>query len=371
MITEILPVSQERTTVSTSKQPIKIVNIPAHLRTNWENFYVEIIMIIGIVVYFINFFTGKSKNQKIANQVFNAHRNTLESQFSLVGDDGTKNVEEIQEPLMKDSENWFRFWCSGRICCEGMLVELKLLKRQDLVGVVSNLMKPSNDQIHIRVDMSPEDMDSFIFCIANKKSSLRLSKEMNDLATYCPDRRPADKFDIPGSYFIMSEVAEVASAMLDAKLVSMFKKFPDAIDTIHFSDQFTGPKPGEDQQPLELPQGKHVLIFVFNIMTGKDKSLEEAIEETKPLMQLVFYCLDKVKRYKLSREAKAKADKNRTRVAENHWKSIHAVKAEKAAEEREKRRKEIEDPEKQRKMEEKEARRDKKKGAPKIKQLKV
>ena len=35
-----------------------------------------------------------------------------------------------------------RFWCSGRICCEGMLVELRLFKRQDLVGVISNLMKP-------------------------------------------------------------------------------------------------------------------------------------------------------------------------------------------------------------------------------------
>merc|ERR1712012_81733 len=128
----------------------------------------------------------------------------------------------------------------------------------------------------------------------------------------------------------------VASAMLDAKIVSMFRKFPDMIDTIHFSDQFTGPKPTDDQQPLELPQGKQVLIFVFNLLT-KTKTLEEAIEETKPLMQLVFYCLDKVKRYKVSREARTKADKNRSRVAENHWKSIHAVKAEKAAEEREKR----------------------------------
>merc|ERR1712110_423447 len=135
---------------------------------------------------------------------------------------------------------------------------------------------------------------------ASKKSSLRLSKEMNDLATYCPERRAADKFEVTGSYFIMSEVAEVASAMLDAKLVSMFKKFPEAIDTIHFSDQYTGPKPADDQQPLELPQGKKVLIFVFNIQHGKTKTLEEAIEETKPLMQLVFYCLDKVKRYELS-----------------------------------------------------------------------
>ena len=209
------------------------------------------------------------------------------------------------------------------------------------MGVISNFMKPAHDQIHVRVDMSPEDMDSFIFCIASKKSSLRLSKEMADLATYCPERRPADKFDLPSNYFVMSEVAEVASAMLDAKIVSMFRKFPDVIDTIHFSDQFTGPKPGDDQQPLELPVGKKVLIFVFNIQHGKNKTLEEAIEDTKPMMQLVFYCLDKVRRYKLSREAKAKADKNRSKVAENHWKSIHAVKAEKAAEEREKKRREI------------------------------
>ena len=56
--------------------------------------------------------------------------------------------------------------------------------------------------------------------------------------------------------------------------------------------------------------GKQVLIFVFNI-------------------------LKKDKRYKLSREAKNKADKKRSKVAENHWRSIHAAKAEKAAEERE------------------------------------
>lgn len=368
---------EKKATPPPLKQPIKIVNIPAHLRTNWENYYMEIIMIVGIVVYFLNFFTGKTKNQKIANQWFAAHRPLLESQFSMVGDDGNKDMAEIQEPLTKESENIFSFWCSGRICCEGMLVELRLLKRQDLVGVISNTMKPAHDQIHVRVDMAPEDMDSFIFCIASKKSSLRLSKEMADLATYCPERRPADKFDLPANYFIMSEVAEVASAMLDAKIVSMFRKYVDAIDTIHFSDQFTGPKPAEDQQPLELPQGKQVLIFVFNLLT-KDKSLEQAIEDTKPLMQLVFYCLDKVKRYKLSREAKNKADKNRTKVAENHWRSIHAVKAERAAEEREKKRRElkerireIEDPEKQRKMEERENRREKKKAQPKMKQLKV
>jgi len=357
-----------------SQPPLQFANIPLHLRSNWGNYYLEILMIVGIVVYFMNFFTGKNKNQKIANQWFNSHINILESQFALVGDDGSKNIEDIHEPLTKESENIFTFWCSGRICCEGMLVELKLLKRQDLVGVIANALKPAYDQLHIRVDMSNEDMDNFIFAISSKKSSLKLSKEMYDINTYCPERRQAEKYGVTGNYFVMSEVAEIASAMLDSKLVSMFSKFPDIIDTIHFSDQYSGPKPTEEQQPMDLPQGKKVLIFVFNLTN----ITQAGLEETTPLLHLVFYCIDKVKKYKLSREAKVKADKNRSKVAENHWRSIHAAKAEKAAEKRERKRredkeriKEIEDPEKQRKMEERENRKDKKKNAPKMKQLKV
>ena len=71
-----------------------------------------------------------------------------------------------------------------------MLVELRLLKRQDLVGVISNLMKPAHDQIHVRVDMSPEDMDSFIFCIASKKSSLRFVLSVHETRGTLPGAPP-------------------------------------------------------------------------------------------------------------------------------------------------------------------------------------
>ena len=42
-----------------------------------------------------------------------------------------------------------------------MLVELKLLKRQDLVGVIANALKPVPDQLHIRLDpgLSPTPSD--------------------------------------------------------------------------------------------------------------------------------------------------------------------------------------------------------------------
>ena len=42
-------------------------------------------MIAGLVVYALNFFTGKSKNNKLANAWLVSHRNLLEENFSLVG----------------------------------------------------------------------------------------------------------------------------------------------------------------------------------------------------------------------------------------------------------------------------------------------
>lgn len=83
-------------------------------------------MVAGLVVYFLNFFTGKSKNTKLANAWFTTHKTLLEDNFSLVGDDAKLDSES--PGLIKESENMFTLWCSGRTCCEGMLVELKFIK---------------------------------------------------------------------------------------------------------------------------------------------------------------------------------------------------------------------------------------------------
>ena len=45
----------------------------------------------------------------------------------------------------------------------------------------------------------------------------------------------------------MSEVAEVSAAMIDGKMTAILNKYPEMIDAIHFSDQYTGPKPTDDQ----------------------------------------------------------------------------------------------------------------------------
>ena len=231
--------------------------------------------------------------------------------------------------------------------------------------------------------MNPEDMDSYVFCLAQKKAAAKLSKEMADINTYCPEKRNVqDKYGLPvhvaNNYCVNCEIPEVIPAMMDSKMVAVLNKFPDAIDSIHFSDQYSGPKPPDDQNTVELPAARKALIFTFNIGVPKGQQTDEAMEAMKPLLMLVFYFVDKVKRFRLSREGKNKAEKNRSKVSEAYWKSVHAMKAEKAQEERERKRrelkekiKEIEDPDKQRKLEERELRRERKKAAPKMKQLKV
>ncbi len=97
------------------------------------------------------------------------------------------------------------------------------------------------------MNLNPEDMDSFVFCLAQKKTAARLAKEMSDLNTFCPERRSAEKYGVPPQFVVMSELAEVSASMVDPKMIAILNKYPEAVDSIHFSDQYTGPKPSEDQ----------------------------------------------------------------------------------------------------------------------------
>jgi hypothetical protein len=84
---------------------------------------------------------------------------------------------------VKESESLYTLWCSGRQCCEGMLVELKMIKRQDLVAIVAGLMKPTQDQLHIKVEISKDSMDTFVFAVGAKKTASKMFKELADLVS--------------------------------------------------------------------------------------------------------------------------------------------------------------------------------------------
>uniref|UniRef100_A0A672LNV7 PAT complex subunit CCDC47 n=1 Tax=Sinocyclocheilus grahami TaxID=75366 RepID=A0A672LNV7_SINGR len=158
--------------------------VPAHLQNSWESYYMEILMVTGLLAYIMNYIIGKNKNSRLAQAWFNSHRELLESNFALVGDDGTSKEATSTGKLNQENEHIYNLWCSGRVCCEGMLIQLKFLKRQDLLNVLARMMRPACDQVQVKVTLNEEDMDTFVFAVGSRKTVARLQKEMQDLYSH-------------------------------------------------------------------------------------------------------------------------------------------------------------------------------------------
>lgn len=120
------------------------------------------------------------------------------------------------------------------------------------------MMRPAIDQVHITVKMNKEDMDSFVFCTAAKKTAQHLVKDLTDLSVFCPERKIGEKFGLAANFNVMSEISEATSAMLDSKVVAVLNKYPEYIDFIHFSDQYSGSKVTEESGTLKLPETEKV-----------------------------------------------------------------------------------------------------------------
>lgn len=305
-----------------SEPKITVAKVPIHyhFRTHWDSYWMELLMLVGLFVYFSNYFVGRSKNSKLANLWLNTHRTLLEENFILVGDDGRKEGESTSG-FMKESENYYLLWCSGRTCCEGMLVELKMIKRQDIVSIISTILRPVQDQIHIKVELSKDIMDTFVFCLASKKTGGRLFKEMHDLNKFCIlVNKPDEKYKTPNGYTVLSEIPEATAAIIDSKVLAALNKYGKYIDYIHISDQYAGVIQQEDPNQIKQLETQRMLMCGFNILPKED------MEDMKPLLILVFYLLERLKRLRLSREAKSKAEKNRARVEEQFLKITHSGK---------------------------------------------
>ena len=59
--------------------------VPLHLHTNWDSFYVEMLMLGGLGAYLLNYLAGKAKNQKLAQAWLTAHKQLLEENFAVIG----------------------------------------------------------------------------------------------------------------------------------------------------------------------------------------------------------------------------------------------------------------------------------------------
>ncbi|EFO26463.1 hypothetical protein LOAG_02022 [Loa loa] len=356
-------------TESEASPQLRFADVPAHFRSNWASYQVEALVLSILAVYMLNYIFGRIKNRNIANKWFMDVTPFLEEQFTLVGDDGTS--EDLREGhIHKETDSVYTIWCSGRVGCQGILITLELLKRQDLIHVVMNFIRPKQDKVIIRIDVDNNEMDSFVFAIGQRKSVTKAAKEKMDLSLFTVERKGVDRLGLPSSIVVYAEMFEAVNAIIDPVILSVFRKYESAIDYFHFSDQYSGYKPSDGESFTRLPETSRVLFFAFKMSNN--------MAEIDALLRMVFHCFEKIRRYRLSREGKLKADKKRQSVQEAFLKTTHQARQEAAqarreekTRERKQRLLEEEDPEKQRRLEKLEQKRDMKLRQPKMKQLKV
>uniref|UniRef100_A0AC34Q1Z0 PAT complex subunit CCDC47 n=1 Tax=Panagrolaimus sp. JU765 TaxID=591449 RepID=A0AC34Q1Z0_9BILA len=352
-------------------KPLTFADIPTHFRLNWSSYQVEALCLVIIVIYLINYLIGKQRNQNVANKWFAENIDGLSEQFSLVGDDGVS--ENPGRTVVKETDYSFLVWSSGRVGVQGMLSQLKLIKRQDLAGLIYNYIQPTYDRVIHKVEMDKGEMDSIILAFGNKRSVAKAYKEMADLSTYAVERKSLDKFGLPSNFALYAELGETVPAIIDHYVVQKIKNCEKYIDLIHISDQFCGLKLQEGETYTRMPETSVTLFFTYNII-----DTPESEQINKELLDLTFYIIDKLRRYRISREGKMKADKKRQAVEESFLKITHQqrqeiaqARREEKARERKQRLLEEEDPEKQRKLQKLEEKQELRARKPKVKQLKI
>lgn len=376
------PIEQQK------KPELKLVNVPSIRQFKIESYYIEIVFILSTLLYLVNFFVGKAKNQKFAQEWYEQSRELLKQQFALVGGAPTLNEapgaqkrnDEVeaylasikkQRGLIKASESLFTLWNSGRIGMEGLLVEINLLKRQDLFSMALNLIKTSRDSLTLRFALGQEGYENFVFCVAHRTQASKLVRDMVDISTFCPKRKPMSQYghDVE-KLVVMSELSDVSSFVFDQKTVGFLKKYERTLNYIHITDHFSTDRSEEYSAMQKLAHPKRIATFSF--------AFPRNAEERTDYILFSLGILDRLRRFKLARDSKQKSEKNRLKITDFLEKAAFNLRHEAAqAKKEELRRLEKEriynedDPEKQRRWEKKEAKREQKRSKTRVKQLRV
>lgn len=198
------------------------------------------------------------------------HRDLLEQEFAFVGVPGDKleHVEEQEsktnaEIMHREYDHVFTVWCTGRAGIDGMLVQLELLRRQDLVGSVIKLVRGTSDRISFKVLLEPTFGDNFVFAMVKKQQATAYAKDMADLAYFCPERKSGDRFGIPESFSVMSEIGEVSTTLFDREFMRMLSEYEHSIELLHISDRYIRTRQEEETalNAGNTPDTKKIILF--------------------------------------------------------------------------------------------------------------
>ncbi|PHT63755.1 hypothetical protein T459_32441 [Capsicum annuum] len=325
-----------------------------------SDYTVEIVCVSFLIMFVINYFTGKKENENVAlawASKFATKDSIFDKNFSLLG------VGETDDSplLLKEGQNVFKFYASGRRFCQGLLATMELKSRHDLISRLYNMVVPCKDEITFEVYMNDDAMDHVVVAVAKKKLAKTMQKEITDLQRFASVVSPPNgRKWIADELAVVAESKEVAGDMISETVLDQvfgdkaYEKFGKGFISMHLSDQH---------------QGSHKKMLVFKFALPDAKNMADMTR----LVALVPYYIDLIGRYKLSSHARSKTEGARMKVAQEIYKELQNARQEALQRKKAEQRKKIEETEAKlsaealRKKEAKERARQMKKAMPKMK----
>ncbi|KAL0422248.1 UNVERIFIED_CONTAM: hypothetical protein Slati_3247700 [Sesamum latifolium] len=341
---------------NSEEDPRSDAKFPKKLTSYW----VEIVCVPFLVLFTINYFMGKRENENIAlawATKFAAKDSIFDKNFSLLG------VGETEDSplLLKEGQNVFRFYASGRRFCSGLLATMELKSRHDLISRLYNTVVPCKDEITFEVYMNDEAMDQVVFALARKKLAKTMHKEERDLQRFAAlVTPPSGRKWVAEELQVVSESKEVAGDLITDVVLDQvfgdkaFEKFGIGFISMHFSDQHLG-------------SNKKMLVFKFAMPDANNMA------DMTRLVALIPYYIDLIGRYKLSSHARSKTEAARLKVAQEIYKELQNARQEALQKKKAEQKKKLDEAESKlsaealRKREAKERARQMKKGMPRLK----
>jgi hypothetical protein len=87
--------------------------------------YYEVIMGLFVIIFIINCFIGKSKNENLAKKWYIANRTFFEDNYAHLGHG--REFSTVSAPLLKESYNSFKFYASGRVFIKRFLARMEVI----------------------------------------------------------------------------------------------------------------------------------------------------------------------------------------------------------------------------------------------------
>ncbi|KAL6501286.1 hypothetical protein OROHE_024933 [Orobanche hederae] len=340
--------------------PISDVKVPK----KFSSYSVEIICVSFLIMFTINYFTGRRQNENLAlawASKFATKDSIFDKNFSLLG------VGETDDSplLLQEGKNVFKFYASGRRFCSGLLATMELKSRHDLISKMYNMVVPCKDEITFEVYMNDDAMDHVVFALARKKLVKTMQKEMRDLQRFAGLINPPNgRKWATEELHVVSESKEVAGDLITDVVLDQvfgekaFGQFGKGFISMHFSDQHLG-------------SAKKMLVFKFALPDANN------MDEITRLVALVPYYIDLIGKYKLSSHARIKTEASRAKVAQEMYRELQNARQEALQKKKAEQRKKLEEAEMKlsaeavRKREAKERARQMKKAMPKMKMTKA